>query len=184
MQWHCFVEGIGPGQLYGYRVHGPWDSARGLRFNPDKLLLDPYAVAIDGTVDWHGPTLLPYVAGDGDDVELERDSTDRAPAMPKSVVADRAYDWEGDEQPRRPWNETIIYEAHVKGISMRHPDVPEELRGTYAGLAHPVIVDHLVGLGVTAVELLPVRRRITWDEGAARPRRRRPWYGGRRAWRA
>jgi glycogen operon protein len=156
MQWHCFVEGVGPGQRYGYRVHGPWDPGRGLRFNPDKLLLDPYAVAIDGTVDWHGPTLLPYVAGDGDDVDLERDATDSAPAMPKSVVADRAYDWQGDQQPRRPWNETIIYEAHVKGISMCHPDVPEELRGTYAGVAHPVVVDYLVGLGVTAVELLPV----------------------------
>ena len=155
MQWHCFVEGVGPGQRYGYRVHGPYDPDQGLRFNADKLLLDPYAVAIDGTVDWAGPTLLPYVPGAEDD-DRTRDEADSAAAMPKCVVTERAYDWEGDEQPRRPWNETIIYEAHVKGISMRHPDVPEELRGTYAGLAHPAVIDHLVGLGVTAVELLPV----------------------------
>jgi isoamylase len=155
MQWHCLVEGVGPGQRYGYRVHGPYDPERGLRFNPDKLLLDPYAAAIDGTVDWHGPTLLPYVPGAEDD-DRTRDEADSAAAMPKCVVVDRAYDWEGDAPPRRPWNETVIYEAHVKGISMRHPDVPEELRGTYAGLAHPAVVEHLVALGVTAVELLPV----------------------------
>jgi isoamylase len=154
-QWHCFVEGVGPGQRYGYRVHGAYDPVRGLRFNPDKLLLDPYALAIDGTVDWHGPTLLPYVIGEeGDDTR--RDDADSAPAMPKSVVAERGYDWEGDEHPRHRWSETIIYEAHVKGLTMTHPGVPEELRGTYAGLAHPAIVDHLVGLGVTAIELLPV----------------------------
>jgi glycogen operon protein len=155
MQWHCLVEGVGPGQRYGYRVHGPYDPDQGLRFNPDKLLLDPYAVAIDGTVDWAGPTLLPYVPGEEDD-DRTRDANDSAPAMPKCVVTERAYDWEGDEQPRRPWNETIIYEAHVKGISMRHPGVPDALRGTYAGLAHPAVIDHLVGLGITAVELLPV----------------------------
>jgi isoamylase len=155
MQWHCLVEGVGPGQRYGYRVHGPYDPDRGLRFNPDKLLLDPYAAAIDGTVDWHGPTLLPYVAGEEDD-DRTRDEADSAAAMPKCVVVDRAYDWEGDAPPRRPWNETVIYEAHVKGISMRHPDVPEALRGTYAGLAHPAVIEHLVALGITAVELLPV----------------------------
>jgi glycogen operon protein len=155
MQWHCHVEGVRPGQRYGYRVHGPYDPEQGLRFNPDKLLLDPYAVAIDGTVDWHGPTLLPYVAGEEGDDRM-RDETDSAAAMPKCVVIDRDYDWDGDQQPRRPWNETVIYEAHVKGISMRHPDVPEELRGTYAGLATQPVIDHLVGLGVTAVELLPV----------------------------
>jgi glycogen operon protein len=155
MQWHCLVEGVGPGQRYGYRVHGPYDPERGLRFNPDKLLLDPYAAAIDGTVDWHGPTLLPYVPGEEDD-DRTRDEADSAAAMPKCVVVDRAYDWEGDAPPRRPWNETVIYEAHVKGISMRHPDVPEELRGTYAGLAHPAVIEHLVALGITAVELLPV----------------------------
>jgi len=156
-QWHGYVEGVGPGQRYGYRVHGPYDPASGRRFNPAKLLLDPYAKAIDGTVDWHGPTLLPYVAGDGgDDSQLTIDVTDSAPAMPKSVVVDERYDWEGDRHPRRPWNETVIYEAHVRGLTMRHPDVPEELRGTYAGLAHPAIVDHLQRLGVTAIELLPV----------------------------
>jgi isoamylase len=154
-QWHCFVEGVGPGQRYGFRVHGPYDPEHGLRFNPDKLLLDPYAIAIDGEVDWQGPTLLPYVVGEeGDD--REREGTDSAPAMPKSVVAERDYEWDGDEPPRHRWSETIIYEAHVKGLTMTHPGVPEELRGTYAGLATQPIIDHLVGLGVTAVELLPV----------------------------
>jgi glycogen operon protein len=152
MQWHCFVEGIRPGQRYGYRVHGPWDPAAGLRFNPAKLLLDPYAKAIDGTVDWHGPTLLPYDAGD----DLAREDTDSAPAMPKSVVADTRYDWGEDVWPRIPWSETVIYETHVRGLTMRHPDVPEELRGTYAALASAPVVDYLSALGVTAVELLPV----------------------------
>jgi isoamylase len=157
-QWHCFVEGVGPGQLYGYRVHGPWDPAHGQRFNPAKLLLDPYAKAIDGTVDWHGPTLLPYVADDhaGEDRDLTIDEADSAAAMPKAVVVDTSYDWEGDEPLHRPWNETVIYEAHVRGITMRHPDVPDELRGTYAGLACPPVLDYLREIGVTAVELLPV----------------------------
>jgi glycogen operon protein len=159
-QWHCFVEGVGPGQRYGYRVHGPWDPANGQRFNPAKLLLDPYAKAIDGTVDWHGPTLLPYAAGEGDDPDLVIDETDSAPAMPRSVVVDESYDWEGDEPLHRPWSDTVIYEAHVRGISMRHPDVPDELRGTYAGLATPAVIDYLRDLGVTAVELLPVHHFI------------------------
>jgi len=152
MQWHCFVEGVRPGQRYGYRVHGPWDPASGLRFNPAKLLLDPYAKAIDGVVDWDGPTLLPYRAGD----DLAREDTDSAPAMPKSVVADQRYDWGEDVWPGTPWSETVIYETHVRGLTMRHPDVPEELRGTYAGLASPAVVGYLKELGVTAVELLPV----------------------------
>ncbi|MCW3005875.1 MAG: glgX [Solirubrobacterales bacterium] len=160
LQWHCFVEGVGPGQRYGYRVHGPWDPAQGLRFNPAKLLLDPYAKAIDGTVDWHGPTLLPYVADGGEDSDLTIDETDSAAAMPKSVVVDEAYDWEGDEPLQRPWSDTVIYEAHVRGISMRHPAVPQELRGTYAGLASPPVIEHLTQLGVTAVELLPVHHFI------------------------
>ncbi|WP_228430926.1 glycogen debranching protein GlgX [Baekduia soli] len=159
-QWHCHVEGVGPGQRYGYRVHGPYDPARGLRFNASKLLLDPYAAAIDGTVDWDGPTLLPYVPGEGDDADLTPEETDSAPAMPKSVVADRSYDWEGDEPPQHRWEQTVIYEAHVRGLTMRHPGVPEELRGTYAGLASPAVLDHLTGLGVTAVELLPVHHFI------------------------
>jgi isoamylase len=160
LQWHCFVEGVGPGQRYGYRVHGPWDPAQGLRFNPAKLLLDPYAKAIDGTVDWHGPTLLPYVADGGEDSDLTIDETDSAAAMPKAVVVDEAYDWEGDEPLQRPWSDTVIYEAHVRGISMRHPAVPQELRGTYAGLASPPVIEHLTQLGVTAVELLPVHHFI------------------------
>jgi isoamylase len=154
--WHCYVEGVGAGHRYGYRVHGPWDPANGQRFNPAKLLLDPYAKAVDGTVDWHGPTLLPYVPGEGDDADLTIDQTDSAPAMPKSVVVDESYDWEGDEPLHRSWSDTVIYEAHVRGISMRHPDVPPQLRGTYAGLAHPAVISYLRDLGVTAVELLPV----------------------------
>ncbi|MDA0181933.1 glycogen debranching protein GlgX [Solirubrobacter phytolaccae] len=159
-QWHGFLEGIRPGQRYGYRVHGPWDPANGQRFNPAKLLLDPYAKAIEGTVDWDGPTLLPYQAGEGDDADLLREDTDSAPALPKCVVADQRYDWGDDVWPRTPWSETVIYEAHVRGLTMTHPDVPEELRGTYAGLAHPAITDYLKSVGVTAVELLPVHHFI------------------------
>jgi isoamylase len=160
LQWHCFVEGVRPGQRYGYRVHGPWEPASGLRFNPAKLLLDPYAKAIEGTVDWHGPTLLPYPAGEGEDVDLALEDSDSAPAMPKSVVADERYDWGEDVWPRIPWSQTVIYEAHVRGLTMTHPDVPEELRGTYAALGTPAITDHLKSLGVTAIELLPVHHFI------------------------
>jgi len=159
LQWHVFVERLRPGQRYGYRVHGPYDPANGRRFNPAKLLLDPYSKAIDGTVDWDGPTLLSYVPG-GDDADLTLDETDSAPAMPKSVVADERYDWGDDVWPRIPWSETVIYEAHVRGLTMTHPGVPEELRGTYAGLGSPAIIEYLKGLGVTAIELLPVHHFI------------------------
>jgi isoamylase len=160
LQWHGYVQGVGPGQRYGYRVHGPYEPAAGLRFNPSKLLLDPYAKAIDGVVDWHGPTLLPYAAGAGDDADLIIEESDSAPAMVKSVVVDEAYEWGDDRPPRRSWSQTVIYETHVRGISMRHPDVPDALRGTYAGLACQPVLDHLSSLGVTAVELLPVHHFI------------------------
>lgn len=152
--WHRFVPGVGPGQRYGYRVHGPWAPERGHRFNPAKLLLDPYARAIDGVVDHRGGLTLPYVPSD----DLVRDDRDDAAAIPKAVVVDPAFDWERDEHPRTPWAETVLYELHVKGFTRRHPDVPERLRGTFAGLSSEAAIDHLVGLGVTAVELMPVHQ--------------------------
>jgi isoamylase len=149
--WHGYLPGIRPGQRYGYRVHGPWDPARGHRCNPSKLLLDPYAKAIDGAVRWN-EAVYPYRRGSPD----ERNEADSAPFVPRSVVADAFFDWRDDRRPRTPIQESIVYELHVKGFTRKHPDVPPELRGTYAGLAHPSVVDHLVKLGVTAVELLPV----------------------------
>ncbi len=150
--WHGYVPRVGPGQRYGFRVHGPWDPATGVRCNPAKLLLDPYARAIAGEFAW-GQALFPYPVG-GDD--LRRDDTDSAAYMPKGVVVDNAFDWGGDALLRRPLHETVVYEVHVKGFTKRHPGVPERLRGTYAGLAHPAAVEHLTSLGVTAIELLPV----------------------------
>ncbi|MBA2528738.1 MAG: glycogen debranching protein GlgX [Euzebyales bacterium] len=150
--WHCYLPGVGPGRRYGYRVAGTYDPASGHRFNPAKLLIDPYAKAIDGEVRW-GAEVFPYPLG-GDD--RQRDERDSAPFVPKSVVINPFYDWGDDTPPRTPWHETVIYETHVKGISMRHPGVEPELRGTYAALASPPMVDHLTSLGVTAVELQPV----------------------------
>jgi isoamylase len=152
--WHGYVPGLRPGQLYGYRVHGPWEPERGHRFNPAKLLIDPYARAIAGEVNWQAP-VLGYRVG-GKDADLARDDQDDAWGKPKCVVVDGTFDWDGDRAPRTPWHETVIYEAHVKGLTQRHPDVPEELRGTYAGLAWPPVIEHLQELGVTALELLPV----------------------------
>ncbi len=155
-QWHVYLPGVGPGQRYAYRVHGPYDPAQGLRFNPAKLLLDPYAKAIDGSVDWRAASTLPYEPDGGEDADLNLDTTDDAVAMPKCVVVDTSFDWEGDRIIGRRWSSTVIYETHVKGFTMRHPDVPEELRGTYAGLASDPAIRYLKSLGVTAVELLPV----------------------------
>ena len=152
--WHGYLKGIPKGQLYGYRVHGPYDPERGLRFNPNKLLIDPYAKALHGEVDWEAGVFgYPLGHPDGD---LAFDDRDDAHGVPKGVVVSDEFDWEGDRRPEIPWNETIIYETHVRGLSMRHPDVPEKLRGTYAGLASPPIIEYLRNLGVTAVELLPV----------------------------
>ncbi len=149
--FHGFLPGVGAGQRYGLRVHGPWNPGEGLRCNPAKLLLDPHATAIEGRVKWGQE-----VFGHRFEEPSEADGSDSAPFMPRCVVTDSGFDWAGDHPPRTPLDETIVYETHVKGISCRHPDVPERLRGTYAGLAHPAIVDYLVGLGVTAVEILPV----------------------------
>ncbi len=157
LNWHCYLPGVGPGQRYGFRVHGRYAPLEGQRFNPAKLLLDPYAKAIDGIVDWaHDANVLPYVPTGEEDADLEADDEDDAAAMPKSVVIDDAFFWEGDRPPRIPFADTVIYETHVKGFTMRHPGVREDLRGTYAGLASEQAIGYLVDLGVTAIELLPV----------------------------
>jgi isoamylase len=173
--WHCYVPRIGPGQRYGYRVHGPYDPASGRRFNPAKLLIDPYAKAIEGAVDWDGPSALPYVPGD--DADLTIDPTDNAAAIPKCVVIDVAFDWQEDDlvRPHTPWNETVIYEVHVKGFTKLHPHVPEHLRGTYAGLASDEAIAHFRDLGITAVELLPVHHIA--DESFLRERGLRNYWG-------
>jgi glycogen operon protein len=156
--WHGYLPGVKPGQRYGYRIEGPYDPKQGHRFNPDKLLIDPYAKAIEGPVDWRAANALPYVPSGGDDADLTRDEHDSAPAIPKSVVIDEAFDWQDDDwsRPRTPWHETVIYEVHVKGFTKRHPEVREDLRGTYAGLASEPAIAYFKELGVTAVELLPV----------------------------
>ncbi|MFI8929707.1 glycogen debranching protein GlgX [Streptomyces sp. NPDC053474] len=165
--WHGFVPGVLPGQRYGYRVHGRWDPWTGARFNPAKLLLDPYARAVDAGPGRDYGSLPPEVYGHVRDwpqqhvADTVRDDRDSAPFVPKGVVVhDDAPDdeWADDRRPKTPWADSVIYELHVRGFTMRHPDVPEPLRGTYAGLAHPAAIDHLVRLGVTAVELLPVHQ--------------------------
>ncbi|WSQ23854.1 glycogen debranching protein GlgX [Streptomyces zaomyceticus] len=157
--WHGFVPGIGPGQRYGYRVHGRWDPWTGARWNPAKLLLDPYARAVDGDF-----ALPPEVYGHVRDwpqqhvADTVRDERDSAPHVPKGVVVQDDDDWSDDRRPKTPWQDSVIYELHVKGFTRLHPGIPEQLRGTYAGLAHPAAIEHLVRLGVTAVELLPVHQ--------------------------
>ena len=157
--WHGFFDGLAHGQFYGYRVQGPYAPHDGHRFNPAKLLLDPYAKAISGPVVWHD-SLCGYACGESSQDERP-DSRDNAVFMPKSLVIDPAFDWEDDRPPRTSWNRTVIYECHVKGLTIRHPDVPHRLRGTYLGLASGPILDHLTRLGVTAVELLPVHQAVT-----------------------
>jgi glycogen operon protein len=149
--WHAYLPGVEPGQHYGYRVHGPYEPSRGLRCNPNKLLLDPYAKAIDGTIEWEEP-LFSYHFGAPDSVNND----DSAAFLPKCVVINPFFDWGVDRPPRRAYADSVIYEAHVKGLTQTHPDLPQELRGTYAGVAHPVIVEHLTKLGITAIELMPV----------------------------
>ncbi len=158
--YHGLILGVKPGQRYGYRVDGPWNPANGLRFNKAKLLVDPYAEAICGLVDWKQP-IFPYSLESGND--LERDDRDSAAGVPKSIVVARDFDWGGDCMPETPLSESVIYEVHVKGYSQRNPMVPKELRGTYAGLGHEASINYLKMLGVTAVELLPVHHFI--DDG-------------------
>ena len=156
--WHGFIPGIGPGQAYGYRVHGPYDTARGLRCNPAKLLIDPYARAVRGEVSF-GPEVFDYDWASHD----APSPLDSAGHVPLSLVTDPAFDWGDDAPLRRDYADTIMYEVHVKGFTMRHPDVPADLRGTYAGLAHEAVTGHLTQLGVTAVELLPVHQYVPDD---------------------
>jgi isoamylase len=152
--WHCYIPGLQPGQLYGYRVFGPFRPEEGLRFSPNKLLIDPYAQAIAGKVNWEHH-VFGYPFG-GDDPDLKLDEADSAPGMPKGVVVNRYFDWEQDRVLRTALSDSVIYEVHVKGFSKLNKKIPEELRGTYAGLAHPESIRYLKDLGITAVELLPV----------------------------
>ena len=157
--WHCYLPGVKPGQRYGFRVDGPYEPLNGHRFNPAKLLIDPYAKAIEGPVLWNEANTLGYVPQDGDDDDdFERDDEDSAPAVPKAVVIDPHFDWQGDRPPKIPMHESVIYEAHVKGFTKLREDIPEALRGTYAGLASDQAIAYFKDLGVTAVELLPVHQ--------------------------
>lgn len=152
--WHGYIPGVRPGQVYGYRVMGPYAPELGQRFNASKVLIDPYAKALTGTVDWDGPVFGYPISNPRQD--LVRDQRDDAQSVPKAVVADPYFDWEQDRAPRVPWHNSVIYEVHTKGFSVQHPEIPSELRGTYAGLAHPAALKYFQELGVTAVELLPV----------------------------
>ncbi len=152
--WHAYLPQVVSGQQYGYRVHGPWDPSNGHRCNPAKLLMDPYAKAFEGEITWD-PAVYPYHF---DDPDGPPNTDDSARFMPRSVVVDPVFDWAGDRRPRHPSNVSVIYEVHVKGFTARHPGIPPELRGTYAGLAHPVAIEYLTSLGVTAVELLPIHQ--------------------------
>ena len=153
--WHAFVPAVGPGQAYGYRVNGPWDPSRGLRCNPAKLLLDPYARAVTGSVSF-GPEVLGQ-----DETDPGRPSpVDSAASVPRSLVVDPAFSWSDDDRPPRRYADTVLYEVHVRGFTMRHPDIPAQLRGTFAGLGHEAAIAHLLDLGVTAVELLPVHQSV------------------------
>ena len=160
--WHGYLRDLRPGAVYAYRVHGPYEPDAGHRFNPNKLLLDPYAKGLVGRFQWR-PEIFGYTVGAKDD-DLSFDERDSAPFVPKCQVVDPAFTWTRDRRPATSWEHTIIYEAHVKGLTRRHPEVPEALRGTYAGLARPEVLDYLKGLGVTAVELLPIHAFV--DDGA------------------
>jgi isoamylase len=170
---HGYVPGLGVGQEYGFRIHGPYDPEHGQRFNPAKLLLDPYARAITGQPDWSGP-IFGYAVGDPV-ADLSRDDQDSAAAMPKSVVVDESFDWQGDAPPRTPWRNSVIYELHVKGFTKRHGGVEPSQRGTYAGLHSPAALDHFKRLGITAVELMPVQAFV--DDGFLLERGLRNYWG-------
>ncbi len=156
--WHVYVPGVGPGQRYGWRIHGPYDPREGHRYNPNKLLIDPYARSLSGAVDVRGP-VYGYPRDRGQD-DLVFDDRDDAHAVPKSLVVDDRFDWAGDRLPRVPWRDSVLYELHVKGFTKLHPHVPEELRGTYLGLASDAAIAHLTSLGVTTLELMPVHEHL------------------------
>jgi isoamylase len=171
--WHAYLPDVRPGQLYGFRVHGPYEPHEGHRFNPHKLLLDPYARAISGTIRWND-TVYGYTIGNADE-DLSSDERDSAGAMPKCVVIDPAFSWGDDRRPQIPWNRSVIYECHVRGMTMSHPAVPSELRGTYLAMAYDPVIEHLQSLGVTAVELLPVHQFV--DDRALVERGLRNYWG-------
>ena len=152
--WHCYLPDVKPGQLYGYRVHGSFEPENGHRFNANKVLIDPYAKAISGTIKWHD-SLFGYELGNSSE-DLSFSATDSSPYIPKAVVVDSSFDWEGDQPPRTPYHQSVIYETHVKGFTQLHPDIPEEIRGTYAAIGHPACIQYLTELGITAIELMPV----------------------------
>lgn len=153
--WSGYIADLGPGTVYGYRAHGPYDPGNGHRFNPNKLLLDPYAKEVMGQLEWNDALFGYKIGAEGDDLSF--DERDSAPFMVKGVVQDAAFDWSGEEAIRRPWTETIIYETHVRGMTMTHPKVPDKLRGTFLGMCSDPIIDHLTKLGISAVELLPIQ---------------------------
>jgi isoamylase len=152
--WHCYLPGIKYGQLYGYRVHGPYEPENGHRFNANKVLIDPYAKAISGVIDWHD-SLFAYELGNPLE-DLSFNNSNSAPYIPKGVVVDPAFDWEDDQPPRTPYHQSVIYETHVKGFTQQNPDIPKEIRGTYAAIGHPTCIKYLTELGITAIELMPV----------------------------
>ncbi len=152
--WHCNVQGLSIGQLYGFRIHGPYEPAKGQRFNPAKLVIDPYAKALTGGVNWDYP-VFGYRIGDPQG-DLSCDPNDDSAGVPKAVVTTSQFDWQNDRSPHTPLHDSVIYEAHVKGMTARHPDVPEELRGTYLGLSSQPMIDYFQKLGITALELMPV----------------------------
>lgn len=153
--WSGYIADLGPGTVYGYRAHGPYDPGNGHRFNPNKLLLDPYAKEVMGELEWNDALFGYTIGAEGDDLSF--DERDSAPFMVKGVVQDPTFDWSGEEAIRRPWTETIIYETHVRGMTMTHPKVPDKLRGTFLGMCSDPIIDHLTRLGISAVELLPIQ---------------------------
>jgi glycogen operon protein len=171
--WHGYVPGLEPGALYGFRVHGPYEPSQGHRCNPNKLLVDPYAKAIHGDVDWRGP-VLGYKVSDPEK-DLSFDEQDSAGSVPRAVVVSDFFDWTGDLPPDTPWRRTVIYELHVKGFTKLHPEIPEELRGTYAALAHPAAIRHFQSLGVTAIELMPIHEFP--DDGFLEDRLLRNYWG-------
>jgi len=167
--WHGFIDGVGAGQRYGFRVDGPWDPGRGQRFNASKLLVDPYARALEGKVSYRGGAIFDHTPS------TARDDTDSAPFVPKGiVVGDEPFDWEGDAPPGTPWCDTVLYEAHVKSLTFRHPDLDPRLRGTYLGVASAPMIEHLRGLGVTAIELMPIHE-VCDEPGVARRGQKNYW---------
>jgi isoamylase len=156
--WHCYIPGLKPGQIYGYRIHGPYDPLTGYRFNPNKVVMDPYAKGIGRRLEWND-CLFGYSIGHPDE-DLSYDERDNSAYAPLACVVDETFDWEGDEHLNRPWHDTVIYEAHVRGMTINHPQIPKAQRGTYAGLGSDVIIDHLLALGVTAIELMPIHHFI------------------------